>query len=66
MERRDRNGAGIPRDQVSGRLQDPTGIDPDSTRPAPGSDQKAPKGAEGREGGTAGKRDDAGKAPAAQ
>lgn len=56
MERQERKGMGIPRDQISGRLQDPTGTDPESTHPAPGSDQKGPKGAEGREGGAAGKR----------
>jgi hypothetical protein len=55
VEPQDREGAGIAREEIAGRPQDPTGTDPHSTSPAPGPQQESPKGAEGKEGGAAGK-----------
>ena len=45
---------GMDLDAVRGN--DPTGVDPHATHTASGNDQQSPPGAEGREGGAAGKR----------
>lgn len=45
---------GMDLDAVRGN--DPTGVDPHATDAPTGSDQQSPPGAEGREGGAAGKR----------
>jgi hypothetical protein len=55
MERRERKGAGISREELQGRLQDPTGTDTEATAPNTGNDQQQTKGGEGKEGGAAGK-----------
>jgi hypothetical protein len=46
----DRRERGIPREELQGRLQDPTGVDISGA-----NDQEMPAGGEGLEGGTAGK-----------
>jgi hypothetical protein len=48
-------GAGVPREELQGKLQDPTGTDPDSTGDPSVDDQHQTKGGEGKEGGAAGK-----------
>lgn len=48
-------GRGIDREQLQGRLQDPTGVDPFSVDRETQNDQRMPSGGEGREGGAAGK-----------
>ncbi|MEP6767142.1 MAG: hypothetical protein ABJC61_00635 [Acidobacteriota bacterium] len=51
-------GEGMDRDELQGNLKDPTGLPPPPRAGdrRNGNDQQMPKGAEGREGGSAGSR----------
>ncbi|MCA1612453.1 MAG: hypothetical protein LC780_16745 [Acidobacteria bacterium] len=49
-------GEGLNRDELQGNLKDPTGLPPRPGERSKGNDQQMPKGAEGREGGSAGSR----------
>ncbi len=49
-------GEGMDRDELQGNLKDPSGLPPRAGDRRSGNDQQMPKGAEGREGGSAGSR----------
>lgn len=51
-----KTGEGVNRDELQGNLKDPSGLPPGAGDRRSGNDQKMPKGAEGREGGSAGSR----------